>query len=60
LTSEERLAQLECRIALVEADRDRLLNAMKEAAKMALQNPMVVAMMPKAMKEQLRAYTERH
>jgi hypothetical protein len=53
---EERVRALELTCTELRNDRDRFLAALKGAAEMCLQNPMVVAMIPKAMKEDLRKY----
>jgi hypothetical protein len=49
---------LEERVAALEADRARFLAALRGAAEMCLKNPMVVAMIPKQMKEDLRKYID--
>jgi hypothetical protein len=56
ITLAQRLNALEARIAALEADRDRFLGALRGAAEMCLQNTLVVSMLPKKMKEDLRAY----
>lgn len=53
------IAQLLQRVQSLEADRDRFMNAMRGAAEMCLQNPLVVSMLPKQMKTDLRAYLDK-
>jgi hypothetical protein len=55
----ERLSKIEARLKSVEEDRDRFLNALRGAAEMCLGNPMVSALIPKDMKNDLRAYLEK-
>ena len=51
---EERLLESNKKIESLEADRARFLEALKGAAEMCLQNPMVAAMVPKEVKQRLR------
>lgn len=53
---EIRIAALEGRIASLEADRNRLLEAFKSAAEMAMKHPMAITMMPKDMRKSLETF----
>jgi hypothetical protein len=57
---EEKLRELEARVASLEQDRERFMKAMRGALQMMLENPMASAMMPKEMKRDLRAYLEQN
>jgi hypothetical protein len=55
-TVEQKLAALQNRVTALEIDRDRFMSALKGAAEMCLKNPLVLSMLPKQMKEDLKAY----
>jgi hypothetical protein len=53
------LAELTERVASLESDRQRFMDALKQAAVMTLKNPIAIGMMPKDMKQGLRDYLKR-
>lgn len=55
ITLEEQLRKSNERVTALEADRDHFLAALKGAAALCLQNPMVRAMIPKDVKDTLEA-----
>jgi hypothetical protein len=55
-TIEQKIAALQNRVTALEIDRDRFMSALKGAAEMCLKNPLVLSMLPKQMKEDLKAY----
>lgn len=50
----EVLKALEKRVAALEADRDRFLKALEQAATMCLKVPMVAGIIPKEVKQRLQ------
>lgn len=58
-SNEEKIEHLTRRIESLEQDRERFMKALHGAVGMLLDNPMASAMMPKEMKNDLRAYIER-
>lgn len=46
------------RIESLEADRTKFICSLRTAVAMALKNPMAIAMMPKAMREDLKKFVE--
>jgi hypothetical protein len=44
------------RIESLEADRTKFISSLRTAVAMALKNPMAIAMMPKAMREDLKKF----
>ena len=53
---DDRLNALESRVASLEADRQRLMNALQAAVKMTLSNPMMKMAIPKNVREDLENY----
>lgn len=56
----DRIDELEKRVRALEADRDRFLKCLEDAAQMCLQHPMARAMMPKEIKERLEAISAKN